>query len=109
MLSGNSEWSKSIKDSAIKIQVSVNAKINWIDQPYLIANANTTSGESDQSNNESTNSDDGSLKTHVAESEKEKIIQALKECDGNRTHTAKVLGISRRTTPVVCRTGICRR
>jgi DNA-binding NtrC family response regulator len=33
----------------------------------------------------------------VKEAEKQLIIRALKETDGNRTHAAKKIGMSRRT------------
>ena len=39
----------------------------------------------------------GSGKLSLKEAEKQLIIHALKECEGNRTGAAKKLGISRRT------------
>jgi DNA-binding NtrC family response regulator len=39
--------------------------------------------------------DEGNLPS-LAKSEEEAIVQALAECGGNRTHTARKLGISRR-------------
>ena len=37
-----------------------------------------------------------SLKEKVKETEREKIIEVLKKCQGDKTETAKILGISRR-------------
>ncbi len=39
---------------------------------------------------------DMSLKEKVKETEREKIIEVLKKCQGDKTETAKILGISRR-------------